>query len=273
MGREKILDVMMMDRLDVLESNSIYIIREAYSTFNNIALLWSTGKDSSVLLHLALRAFGEVPFPVMFIDTGCPLPGVYEWRDNRVAALGLDLVVAKNPVKRCDEFEDKLQCCGTLKTEALKLCLAKYKFDALLLGIRSDEHGVRAKERVFSPRDSRFVWDYMKQPPEVWSQYNSSVIQGQHIRVHPLLDWTELDVWKYIQHESVSIPIMYFAKDGKRYRSLGCAPCCTPILSNASNLDEVIEELKATTVGERSGRAQDKEALHAMQRLRALGYM
>ena len=159
-------------------------------------------------------------------------------------------------------------------------CLEDHGFDALLLAIRRDEHGIRAKERVFSPRDKEFKWNYRDQPLEMWDQYQSP---GQrelnasiqyHTRVHPILHWRELDVWEYIKQEkNVPVNPMYFAKEGKRYRSLGCEPCTGPIESNASTIDEIVEELRTTKIAERSGRAQDKEKAFMMQKLRALGYM
>ncbi len=142
-----------------------------------------------------------------------------------------------------------------------------------MLAIRRDEHGVRAKERHFSPRDTDFHWDYRDQPPELWDLFGARADGGTHVRVHPLLDWTELDVWRYIQRESLPMVDLYSAKEGKRYRSIGCVPCCEPIDSDAITLDDIIHELETTRIGERQGRAQDKEAAYAMQQLRALGYM
>jgi sulfate adenylyltransferase subunit 2 len=155
----------------------------------------------------------------------------------------------------------------------LKDTIAEYKFRALYLGIRRDEHGVRAKERVFSPRNQDFKWDYKNQPPELWDQYKAQAEEQEHIRVHPLLHWTELDIWEYIKREKIPITDLYFAKDGKRYRSIGCECCCSPINSNADDIDKIVQELKTTKQGERAGRAQDKEEANAMQKLRALGYM
>ena len=146
-------------------------------------------------------------------------------------------------------------------------------FRALYLGIRRDEHGIRAKERVFSPRDEDFEWDYKNQPPELWDQYKSKAKEEEHLRVHPLLGWTELDIWRYIKREEIPVVSLYFAKDGKRFRSIGCEPCVNPVDSNADTLDKIIQELKETDVSERSGRAQDKESDYMMQKLRALGYM
>jgi len=167
----------------------------------------------------------------------------------------------------------KLDCCNELKTNALKLIIKKHNLKAILLGIRRDEHGIRAKERYFSPRDSQFKWDYENQPAELWDQYQSMVEEEEHFRIHPILHFTELDVWSYVKRERLPIVPLYFSKNGKRYRSIGCAPCCSPIESNAQTIDEIVEEIRTTKTSERSGRAQDKENIYTMQKLRALGYM
>jgi sulfate adenylyltransferase subunit 2 len=265
-----------MDHLDELESKSIFIIREAYKQFKNIALLWSIGKDSSCLLWLVRKAFyGKIPFPVVHIDTSYKFPEMIAWRDEYAEKWGLNLIVSRNEeaIAAGMSCENKLACCTALKTDALKQVIVDKKFRALLLGIRRDEHGVRAKERVFSPRNQDFKWDYKNQPPELWNQYKAKAEQTEHIRVHPLLHWTELDIWEYIKRENIPIIPLYFAKDGKRYRSIGCRCCCSPVESTASTIDEVIAELKTTKQGERAGRAQDKEEANAMQKLRSLGYM
>ncbi|MCD6547250.1 MAG: sulfate adenylyltransferase subunit 2 [Nanoarchaeota archaeon] len=266
-----------MDHLDALENESIFIIREAYRKFHKIGMLWSVGKDSTTLLWLVRKAFfGRVPFPVIYIDTGLHFKEMYEFRDWCVKKWNLNLIISKN-YEEAEKLgigpKDKLKCCTIRKTEALKKTIEEHKFDALLLGIRRDEHGVRAKERVFSPRNKDFYWDYKNQPPELWDQFKTQKESEQHIRVHPLLHWTELDIWKYIKREKLPVNPLYFAKNGKRYRSLGCMPCTKPIDSNAKTVDEIIEEIKTSKIAERSGRAQDKEEAHAMQKLRALGYM
>ena len=163
------------------------------------------------------------------------------------------------------------KCCAALKTEALKQTIEKHNFDALILAIRRDEHGIRAKERIFSPRNESFQWDYENQPPEVWNLYTGLSDDKTHMRVHPLLSWTELDVWEYIQQENIPVNPLYFAKEGKRYRSLGCMPCTEPTDSGADTIEKIVEELKTTNQEERGGRQQDKE--NVMQKLRALGYM
>ncbi len=265
-----------MDHLDQLESKSIYIIREAKAKFNKLAMLWSIGKDSTTSLHLVKKAFfGRVPFPVIYIDTGKHFQEMYDFRDKLVKKWNLDLIISRN--READRLgvgpKDKLKCCNLRKTIALKQTIKKYGFEALFLGIRRDEHGVRAKERVFSGRDRDFRWDYKNQAPELWEQYKGQRESEQHLRVHPILHWTEIDIWKYIEREKLPINPLYFTKGGKRYRSLGCAPCTAPIKSTAKNIDEIIKEIEESKTAERAGRAQDKEAANAMQHLRSLGYM
>lgn len=266
-----------MDRMDELEARTIYIIREAYANYKNIAMLWSVGKDSTSLLWMVRKAFyGKVPFPIIHLDTSFKFKEMYEFRDARAKEWGLNLVVVKNEEALKEGVrpeKGKLDCCTRLKTDALKQGLEKLGFKAVLLGIRRDEHGIRAKERYFSPRDKDFKWNYKDQPPELWDQFTIKTDDETHVRVHPILHWTELDVWKYVRREGLPIVPLYFAKNGKRYRSIGCWPCTSPIKSNASNVDEMIEELRTTKVGERSGRAQDKESAYMMQKLRLLGYM
>jgi sulfate adenylyltransferase subunit 2 len=266
-----------MLELKELENRSIYIIREAYAEFKRPAVLWSTGKDSTAALSLCRKAFfGKIPFPVIHIDTTYKFKQMYEFRDRIAREWGLDLVVARNEeaiAQGVGPKDGKFECCTRLKTEALMQCLEKNGFDALILAIRRDEHGIRAKERYFSPRDEDFRWDYKNQPLEMWDQYQATTDDRTHTRVHPILHWRELDVWEYVREEGLPVNPMYFAKNGKRYRSLGCEPCTFPIDSNASTIDEIVEELRTTRIAERSGRAQDKEKAFTMQKLRALGYM
>ncbi|MFC2174361.1 sulfate adenylyltransferase subunit CysD [archaeon] len=267
-----------MDHLDNLESKSIYIIREAYKQFHNVGLLWSIGKDSTTLLWLCRKAFyGKIPFPTVHIDTGYKFKEIYDYRDSYAKEWELDLIVGRNDEALAAGMGpgkgSKLDCCNQLKTDALKMTLKAHNLDAVLLGIRRDEHGIRAKERVFSPRNQDFKWNYKNQPTEMWDQYKTEVNSEDHIRVHPLLHWTEVDIWEYIKRENIPIIDLYFAKDGKRYRSIGCHTCCNPVDSTASTVDEIIEELKTTNTSERAGRAQDKESAYIMQKLRALGYM
>jgi sulfate adenylyltransferase subunit 2 len=259
------------------ENRSVFIIREAYQRFRNIGLLWSMGKDSTTLVWLAKKAFfGKIPFPVVHIDTSFKFKEIYEFRDRLVKKWGLDLVIARN-AKALDEGmspeNSKFNCCNALKTEALKLAIKEHGFKALLLAIRRDEHGIRAKERYFSPRSSTFEWDYRNQPLELWDHYKSEAKDDGHLRIHPMLHWTELDVWEYIKRERIPVVDLYFARDKKRYRSIGCECCCEPIDSGADNITKVVKELKTAKEAERSGRAQDKEDAYTMQRLRSLGYM
>lgn len=267
-----------MDHLSALENRSIFIIREAYAKFKEIAMLWSVGKDSTTLLWLCRKAFfGKMPFPVIHIDTGYKFPEMYKFRDEYAMKWGLNLIIGKNEdaiaAGMGPDKGAKLDCCTELKTNALKQVIAKHHLKAILLGIRRDEHGIRAKERYFSPRDVQFKWDYENQPAELWDQYKSTVEDDTHYRIHPLLHMTELDIWEYTKRENMPIAELYFSKRGKRYRSLGCIPCCSPVESTASNIDEIIEEIKTTDTSERAGRAQDKEDVYTMQKLRALGYM
>jgi len=265
-----------MNKLDDLENQSIYIIREAYYHYKKLAVLWSVGKDSTTLVWLCRKAFfGQVPFPALHIDTGYKFPEMYRFRDEYSAKWSLNLVVARNEeaIAKGMGPKKKLECCTALKTEGLKQAIAKHGFEALLLGIRRDEHGIRAKERYFSPRDEQFKWDYQDQPPELWDYYKSQAEEKTHIRVHPLLHWTEFDIWSYVQREKIPVTELYFAKNGKRYRSLGCTTCCSPVESNATTVDEIVAELGTTHTSERAGRAQDKEDTYTMQKLRALGYM
>lgn len=266
-----------MLELEDLENRSLYILREAYAEFRRPAVLWSTGKDSTATLWLCIKAFlGKIPFPVIHIDTTYKFKQMYAFRDNLAKEWGVDLIVARNEEAIRDEVgpkDGKFECCTGLKTNALMQCLEENGFDALILAIRRDEHGIRAKERYFSPRDEDFTWNYKDQPLEMWDQYQSITEEGNHVRVHPILHWRELDVWEYVRQENLPVNPMYFAKNGKRYRSLGCEPCTMPIDSDAGTIDEIVEELKETKIAERSGRAQDKEKAFTMQKLRALGYM
>lgn len=268
-----------MNALSELENRSIYIIREAYHHYPKLALLWSIGKDSSVLLWLTLKAFlGKIPFPVLHIDTSYKFKEMYEQRDRLAKELGLNLIVARNEAALADgmspEKAGRLACCTALKTNALQMAIHKHGFEALLLGIRRDEHGVRAKERVFSPRNSSFQWDYKNQPMEIWEQHKKKSEQDQHFRIHPLLGWTELDIWRYTEQEKIPVVNLYYSnKDGKRFRSIGCERCCAPVDSKAKNLEEILQEIATTKTAERAGRAQDKESAYMMQKLRSLGYM
>jgi sulfate adenylyltransferase subunit 2 len=264
--------------LDQLENQSVFILREAYRAFKNIAMPWSMGKDSNVLIWLASKAFfGRVPFPVLHIDTTYEFPEMLEFRDWATKHYKLNLIVKINDDARARgigyETHDPLTVTHELKTVALQQVLTEYKWDALITGIRRDEDPTRAKERYFSPRNAQFEWDYKDQPPEFWGQFTTHAGKGEHVRVQPLLDWTEVDIWRYIRREQIPIPKMYFARNGKRFRSLGCTPITHPISSDADDIDKIIAELETTNTSERAGRAQDHHERNAMQKLRAKGFL
>lgn len=293
-----------MNHLEKIEQKSIYLLREAYFHFPRLAMLWSIGKDSTVLVKLAMKAFfGHIPFPLFHIDTGFKIPEMIAYRDRLAAEWGLPIIYGQNRavLERRETFPDgratMLQCCKKLKSEALEGVLNgtldRYRFNlakkayevdedrapyqALILGIRADEEASRAKERYFSPRGLDNGWNIEDQPAELWGYHQVNFPPGTHMRIHPLLDWTELDIWKYIQKEQIPVSSLYFDRgDGLRYRSLGCAPCTRPIGSTARTVDEVIEELesgKLAKVAERSGRAQDQEDRGTLEKLRRAGYM
>lgn len=268
----------MLPRLDELESQSIFLLREAYYAFEKVGLLWSMGKDSNVLVWLTRKAFcGKIPFPVVHIDTTYEFPEMLEFRSWARDHYGFDLVVHVNQEARNRgigyETTDPVTVTHELKTVALQQLMTARGFDALVTGIRRDEDATRAKERYFSPRTAEFAWDYKDQPPEFWGQFTTKVGPGEHMRVQPLLDWTEVDIWRYCEREKIPLPRMYFARNGQRYRSLGCAPITKPVTSNATSIDEIIRELEATRTAERAGRAQDHHERNAMQKLRAKGFM
>ena len=267
-----------MDYLSELESESLYILREARHRYPRLALLWSMGKDSTTLLWLCRKAFlGRVPFPVVHIDTSYKFPEMYAFRDRLAREWGLDLVVHRNEealaAGMAPERFGTLACCGALKTEALKQAVARLNLDALILGIRRDEHGIRAKERYFSPRDQQSHWRYEEQPPELWDLYRSAGQEDHHVRVHPLLHFTELDIWHYVRREGIPVVDLYFSRGGTRFRSIGCRTCCKGLPSGAGSVEEIITEIGTSNTAERAGRAQDKEEAFLMQKLRSLGYM
>ncbi len=263
--------------LEELESRSIYIIREAYYEHRDkLAILWSMGKDSTVLVHLARKAFlGNIPVPVLHIDTTYKFKEIYEFRDTHAKEWGLNLIIIKNNQilnYGMSIRNGRFNCCNALKTDALKQAIQESGFTALAVGIRRDEHAIRAKERYFSGRDSEFKWDYHDQPMELWSEYfTADTLPGTHMRVHPLLHWRETDIWSYIEKERLPVVPLYFSRNGKRFRSIGCSCCCRPVRSLAGSVKAIIKELRDTATAERSGRMQDKE--FAMQKLRSLGYM
>ncbi len=262
---------MIKQNLKTLEERSIFILREANIKFKNVAALWSMGKDSTTMLSLARKAFlGKIPFPVIHIDNRIDFPETYMFREELAKKWKLNLIVAYSEVKP-DAIGSA--CCGQNKPETLKKVMKEYGFDALIVSIRRDEHGIRSKERYMSPRDKKFKWDYKNQAAELWDDYSSKLDQGSHIRVHPLLDWNEIDIWNYIKKERVPINPLYFSRNGFRYRSLGCTHCTVPVKSTAKSIDDIIKELETTKIEERSGRSMDKEDAYVMQKLRALGYL
>jgi len=293
-----------MNHLDKLENKSIHILREAYANFKSLCMLWSIGKDSTVLLWLARKAFfGHVPFPLVHIDTHYKIPEMIEYRDKLALEWGLDMIYGENreALEKKLTFPDgnvtRLECCSLLKTEALKNTLngkwPRYRlnhekkayeidsntepFTGVIVGVRADEEGSRSKERYFSPRDKNSDWDIGDQPPEFWGQFKTDFAPGTHLRIHPLLDWTELDIWEYIKRENIpTVSLYYDHGEGKRYRSLGCWPCTFPVESDAKDVDGIINELKTgkfANIAERSGRAQDKEDGGGLEEIRKGGYM
>jgi len=293
-----------MDHLDQLENISVHILREAYANFKSLCMLWSIGKDSTVMLWLTRKAFlGHVPITLVHVDTSFKIPEMIEYRDRLTRQWRLDMVYGINEQalqeKRTfpDGNADRLTCCRTLKTEALKNTLSgrgpRYRFNhaldryerdtniepytGVIVGARSDEEGSRSKERYFSARDRQSDWNIADQPPELWNQYKTDFAPGTHVRIHPLLDWTELNIWEYIEREQIPTVSLYYDQgDGKRYRSLGCWPCTNPIQSRARTVGEVVEELRSgslSNIAERSGRAQDAEDGGGLETLRREGYM
>jgi sulfate adenylyltransferase subunit 2 len=266
-----------LSHLDALESQSVFILREAFRKIEKLGLLWSIGKDSNVLVWLARKAFfGRVPFPVIHIDTSYKLPEMIRFRETMAREWGLELIVGENRAALeagMNYTRGRVACCTALKTEGLKEVVARHGFTGIIAGIRRDEEGTRAKERVFSPRGENAEWNFRDQPPEFWNHFNTEYPPGVHLRIHPLLHWTELDVWRYVRRENIPVVDLYFAKAGRRYRSLGCAPCTQGVASEAADVDQIIAELESTRIAERAGRSQDKEAEDAFERLRAQGYM
>jgi sulfate adenylyltransferase subunit 2 len=266
-----------VNHLSALEAQSVFILREAYANLGKLGLLWSIGKDSTVLLWLAKKAFfGHAPFPFIHVDTSFKIPEMIAYRDKVARELGLDLIVHRNEAALAEGMgpdRGRLACCRALKTDALADMTRKYGFEGLIVGVRRDEEGSRSKERVFSERGEDDRWDYANQPPELWGQFKTDFPKGRHIRVHPLLEWNEIDVWRYIDREGIPVIDLYFSDGGERYRSLGCAPCTGKVKSLASTVPEIVEELANTKTSERAGRAQDREDAYAMQKLRKDGYM
>jgi sulfate adenylyltransferase subunit 2 len=293
-----------MDNLDQLENRSVHILREAYAAFRSLGMLWSIGKDSTVLLWLTRKAFfGHVPFPLIHIDTSFKLPEMIAYRDRLVEEWGLNLMYGENAAALAEGRTfpcggvDRITCCSLLKTEALKRTLSgewpRYRFNhvskayeldrnteaftGVIVGARADEEGSRSKERYFSPRTTQNAWEVGDQPPEFWNQYKTDFAPGTHVRIHPLLDWTELNIWEYIEREQIPILDLYYDRGkGTRYRSLGCGPCTQPVASTASSVLDIIGELRSgrfANIAERSGRAQDAADGGGLETLRKDGYM
>ena len=296
-----------LTHLKQLEAESIHIIREVVAEFDNPVMLYSVGKDSAVMLHLALKAFypGKPPFPLLHVDTTWKFREMIEFRDRHIANLGLELIVHSNqegvaagvgPFTHGSEKHTDI-----MKTQALKQALNKHKFDAAFGGARRDEEKSRAKERVFSFRDSNHTWDPKNQRPELWNIYNSKINKGESIRVFPLSNWTELDIWQYIHLNNIDIPDLYFAAprpvvniDGidimvdddrmpiaahqkieiknVRFRTLGCYPLTGAVDSNATTLPEIIQEMLLATSSERQGRLIDSDKAGSMEEKKRKGY-
>jgi sulfate adenylyltransferase subunit 2 len=296
-----------LTHLKQLESESIHIIREVASEFDKPVMLYSVGKDSAVMLHLALKAFypGKPPFPLLHVDTTWKFREMIEFRDKHIKKLGLDLIVHTNQ-EGVDAgvgpfTHGSAKHTDIMKTQALKQALDKYKFDAAFGGARRDEEKSRAKERVFSFRDKNHGWDPKNQRPELWNIYNSAVNKGESIRVFPLSNWTELDIWQYIHLNDIDIVPLYFAKPrpivnidgvdimvdddrmpiGKgqkietktvRFRTLGCYPLTGAVESTATTLPEIIQEMLLTTSSERQGRLIDSDKAGSMEEKKRKGY-
>lgn len=301
------MDAYTLTHLKQLEAESIHIIREVAAEFENPVMLYSIGKDSAVMMHLAMKAFhpGKPPFPLMHVDTTWKFREMIEFRDRRVKDLGWDLIVHINEegVKMgVGPFSHgSAKHTDIMKTESLKQALNKYKFDAAFGGARRDEEKSRAKERVYSFRDKNHRWDPKNQRPELWNIYNSKVDKGESIRVFPLSNWTELDIWQYIHLESIPIVPLYLAakrpvvnRDGVlimvddermplepgepvmekmvRFRTLGCYPLTGAVESTATTLPEIIQEMLLTRTSERQGRVIDHDSAGSMEKKKQEGY-
>lgn len=293
--------------LDELESEAIHIYRETAAAFRNPVLLYSIGKDSSVLLHLALKAFhpAPLPFPVMHIDTTWKFREMIKFRDRRAQELNLDLRIATNQQAVADGVSPfshgTHEYTRIMKTVALREGLDHYGFDAAIGGARRDEERSRAKERIFSLREPGHRWDPRKQRPEFWRTANTALAEGQTMRAFPLSNWTELDVWRYIEREGIEIPALYFAKDrpvvqrdgtwimvdddryplnqgetpemkSVRFRTLGCYPLTGAVESTADDLPTLIAEMEESKISERAGRLIDGEGGGSMESKKAEGY-
>lgn len=295
-----------LSHLDQLEAEAIYIIREVAAECENPVMLYSIGKDSSVMLHLAMKAFypEKPPFPFLHVDTTWKFKEMIEFRDRKAKELGIDMIVYTNEEglkQNINPFDHGPSYTDIMKTEALKQALDKYGFTVAFGGARRDEEKSRAKERIFSFRNKNHVWDPKNQRPEMWKLYNTKIKKGESIRVFPLSNWTEKDIWQYIRRENIEIVPLYYAKerpvvyrDGMyimvdddrmrlepfekiemkkvRFRTLGCYPLTGGIESDADTLDKVIEETLGAVTSERTTRVIDKEAVGSMERRKREGY-
>ena len=300
-----------LTHLKQLEAESIHIIREVAAEFDNPVMLYSIGKDSAVMLHLARKAFfpGKLPFPVLHVDTRWKFQEMYRFREKMVSEYGLDLLIHINPDGVAQDMNPftygSAKHTDVMKTEGLKQALDKYGFDAAFGGARRDEEKSRAKERVYSFRDSKHRWDPKNQRPELWNVYNGKVKKGESIRVFPLSNWTELDIWQYIYLEQIPIVPLYFAaerevieKNGTlimidddrilehlsdeektritkkmvRFRTLGCYPLTGAVESTATTLPEIIQEMLLTRTSERQGRVIDHDQAGSMEEKKRQGY-
>ncbi|WP_035539456.1 sulfate adenylyltransferase subunit CysD [Hyphomonas oceanitis] len=296
-----------MTHLDRLEAESLHIMREVASECENPVMLYSVGKDSAVMLHLAMKAFypSRPPFPLMHVDTTWKFKEMIAFRDRKAAEMGMDLLVHINEDGVRDGVgpftHGSAMHTDIMKTAALKQALDKYKFDAAFGGARRDEEKSRAKERVFSFRSAEHRWDPKKQRPEPWNLYNTRIHKGESIRVFPLSNWTELDIWQYIRREQIEIVPLYFAAErpvvtwngvdimvdddrmpdeltktavmkSVRFRTLGCYPLTGAVESTASTLEEIIQEMLLTTTSERQGRVIDADQAASMEKKKQEGY-
>ena len=296
-----------LTHLKQLEAESIHIIREVAAEFDNPVMLYSIGKDSAVMLHLAMKAFypAKLPFPLMHVNTGWKFRDMITFRDDLVKKMGLELIEYKNldgMAQNINPFDHgSSKYTDIMKTQALKQALDKYKFDAAFGGARRDEEKSRAKERVYSFRDSKHRWDPKNQRPELWNIYNGKINDGESIRVFPLSNWTELDIWQYIYLEQIPIVPLYFAaerpvverngtlimidderfplRDGEvpemksvRFRTLGCYPLTGAVKSGADTLPDIIQEMLLTTSSERQGRMIDHDEAGSMEKKKQEGY-
>ncbi len=298
---------MSLSHLQRLEAESIHIIREVAAEAENPVMLYSIGKDSAVMLHLAMKAFhpGKPPFPLLHVDTTWKFREMYEFRDRVAAELGIELLVHVNEdglARGINPFDSGSQVhTDVMKTEGLKQALDKYGFDAAFGGARRDEEKSRAKERVFSFRSAAHRWDPKNQRPELWHLYNARKRRGESVRVFPLSNWTELDVWEYVQVEDIPVVPLYFAKqrpvvrrngtllmvdddrmpleDGEqpqqlkvRFRTLGCYPLTGAVESDAETLEDIVAEMRASRTSEREGRVIDHDAAASMEKKKQEGY-